>query len=56
METGYKVKESKHTSLLEDGFMPVETAPEVTIQEQYTGKWKEVKYSKLGGKKWLYYF
>ena len=35
METGYIVKESKHTSLLEDGFMPVETALEVPVQEQH---------------------
>lgn len=34
METGYTVNEGKHTSLLEDGFMPVETALEVPVQEQ----------------------
>ena len=35
METSYTVKESKHTSLLEDGFMPVEIALEVPVQEQF---------------------
>lgn len=34
METGYTVKENKHTSLLDDGFMPVETVLEVPVQEQ----------------------
>lgn len=38
METGYTVSGSQYTSLLEEGFIPVETAPEVTVQEQHTGK------------------
>jgi len=38
MEAGYTVNESKYTSLMEDGFMPVETALEVPIQEQFKNK------------------
>lgn len=40
METGYTLNEGKHTSLLEDDFMPVETAPEVPVQEQYQNSFK----------------
>lgn len=38
METTYTVNENKHTSLLEDGFMPLETAPEVPVHEQFISK------------------
>ena len=40
METGYTLKEGKYIGLLEDGFIPVETAPEVPIQEQYQSEFK----------------
>jgi len=34
METGYTVNESKYISLMEDGFMQIETALEVPVQKQ----------------------